>query len=257
LKSINQDESGIPKRQTKGLSKKVFSFRCFSFGRKRKADGALGQSPNDYKRFNTMKKLIIFDFDGVIVDTFDLAFSIEHQVDPTLTKEQYSKSCSRGAFDFCREEKEVLKVPAVVDFFAKYEPVVLNMECVSGIKEVIEKLAKDFSLAIVSSTPEKIIKKFLVKNVLDKYFSVVLGPETDRSKSKNINSLMKKFDFQPSECLFITDTVSDIKEATEVAVDSVAVTWGWQNRELLQAGKPWVIVENPKELLEQICFLSV
>jgi len=50
LKPINQESAGNPKRQTKGLSKKAFSFRCFSFGRKRKADGGLGgKTPSNYK----------------------------------------------------------------------------------------------------------------------------------------------------------------------------------------------------------------
>ena len=54
------------------------------------------------------------------------------------------------------------------------------------------------------------------------------------------------------DCIFVTDTLGDIKEAIKCNVQSIAVTWGFQPKERLLKGNPYAIVETPEELFAAI-----
>jgi phosphoglycolate phosphatase len=58
-----------------------------------------------------------------------------------------------------------------------------------------------------------------------------------------------KYGIGAEDCLFITDTLGDIKEAHHMKVPTVAVTWGYQSIETLKKGAPPRIVNTPQELL--------
>ena len=52
--------------------------------------------------------------------------------------------------------------------------------------------------------------------------------------------------------IFITDTLGDIREAAQVAIPAIGVTWGFHPRARLEKGNPLVIVDTPKELYEKV-----
>jgi phosphoglycolate phosphatase-like HAD superfamily hydrolase len=52
----------------------------------------------------------------------------------------------------------------------------------------------------------------------------------------------------PKDCIFVTDTIGDIKEARHFDILSIAVTWWYHPRKLLLSEKPYQIVESPREL---------
>lgn len=184
---------------------------------------------------------ISFDFDGVIAPTFDLAFSIMEEADPSLTMQAYRDAFNGNIYDS--------DLSPVTDFFDKYEPHLMRLPIIPGIADVIEMLAQKHSLSIVSSTPERIIKTFLGQHKLDKCFSIILGTEVEKSKIKKFEMLFIEQGIGPDDCVFITDTLGDINEAREVDVKSIAVTWGFHNYTTLQDGNPYRIVETPAELL--------
>ena len=51
---------------------------------------------------------------------------------------------------------------------------------------------------------------------------------------------------------FITDTLGDIKEANKVGIESIGITWGYQDKAKLQKGNPKKIVDTPTELLDYL-----
>ncbi|MBU1557929.1 hypothetical protein KKC45_03125 [Patescibacteria group bacterium] len=52
--------------------------------------------------------------------------------------------------------------------------------------------------------------------------------------------------------MFITDTLGDIREASEMDIKSIGVTWGFHNRETLKRGNPFNIAEKPEDLSSAI-----
>ena len=52
--------------------------------------------------------------------------------------------------------------------------------------------------------------------------------------------------------MFITDTIGDLREARHVHLRSIAVTWGYHPKELLEAENPFRIVSEFDEIKEII-----
>lgn len=194
-------------------------------------------------------KIVFFDFNGVIADSFDAAFAVNKMIYPLITEDIYRKRFEGNINDDLKEE-EIKKVHHDnVDFFAEYEPRLLACDIFPGMKEVIEAGAKDCTLVIVSSTNTDLIKKFLSLHHIDHYFTEIMGNDVHKSKIAKIEMALDKYRIDANDCLFITDTLGDIKEAHHMKVPTVAVTWGYQSIETLAKGNPSRIVNTSQKLL--------
>ena len=60
--------------------------------------------------------------------------------------------------------------------------------------------------------------------------------------------VFEKYNIGPDDCVMITDSKGDILEAREKDVESIAVTWGFNNYDVLLSGEPFRIVRLPDEL---------
>ena len=101
-------------------------------------------------------KIILFDFDGVIADSFNITFEINKIIDHKIvTKEDFQNLFDGNINDWTKEfsygEEEIKRINN--EFFAKYAPQVEKVKMIPGIKEVIVELAKTYTLLIISSTP--------------------------------------------------------------------------------------------------------
>jgi phosphoglycolate phosphatase len=190
------------------------------------------------------KKLIIFDFDGVIIDSSRLSYDLLVQTNPELDYDSFKKM-SNG--NFLESVGEIVHNPS---FREQYRSGVSEIHIAPSIHKAIFELSKKYSLAIVSSASEVTIKMLLNSEGLLEKFQDILGAETHSSKVIKIGSLVEKYSVAPSDIAFITDTLGDIREGNIAGVNSIGVTWGLHNRETLELGSPVVIIEKP-ELLEE------
>lgn len=139
-----------------------------------------------------------------------------------------------------------------MEFFRAYEEGLLLHDCVPGMPELIENLAKDYVLLIISSTIYGPIHNFLTKHQLRQHFVDILGLEVSKDKTKKIKQVFDAYSVEPSDCLFITDTLGDIKESGKMRVKCIAVTWGFHSKETLDEGSPLAVVETPAQLANVI-----
>ncbi|HWQ59994.1 MAG TPA: HAD hydrolase-like protein [Candidatus Fimivivens sp.] len=191
-------------------------------------------------------KEIIFDFDGVIHDTF--CFHLEHLrtfFGVTLTARELRDMSNGNIFESLPEQLKDADWGAYADHIGmSFSLLPLRAE----IRDTIEALAADYSLHIITSASGKVVEDFLVGNGVRKRFGDVLGWEHDRSKSVKFDSIFEKYDADPSGCVFVTDTLGDILEAREVGVRTIAIDTGFHDRETLLKGKPHAIISNLEEL---------
>jgi len=198
------------------------------------------------------KKLVIFDFDGVLADTLPFAFKLHKENNPTFTWDKYQKFGMGNFFDFMNKlvNGEMHIFPK--DFDDKYKEHIEKINVEDVLSETIKILSKDYILTVVSSTAGNVINKFLTKEKLRNYFSDILGLEIDKDKTKKINNLLQKYNILSDNAVLITDTAGDIKEADLCKVKSIGVTWGLHNREILEKANPTFIIDDPKDLLSTI-----
>lgn len=194
-----------------------------------------------------MKKVVIFDFDGVIVDSCQVSYGINIEVAPDLKYSEWQSWFEGNVFETVRED---LAKKSVRDaFYEKYNSRLLGVLPVAGIKNVLKSLAQDYILTIVSSSSNIAVTSYLKKHNLNSYFADTLTMEVHASKVEKFKMIIKKYDITPNEALMITDTLGDIKEANQVGIKSIAVSWGVHDREKLAVGLPSFTIDEPGEIV--------
>jgi len=193
-----------------------------------------------------MIRAVIFDFDGVIHDTFSIAYKISKHFTPNITIEEYKDYFNGNVYSNVEitPEREI----KFRELQAKeFSPLIINED----VKSHLIEIKQNFELFIVSSNWEEHLNMYLKNNSIG-HFSEVLGCDTDKSKVKKINMILDKYNLKADECIFITDTLGDLKEANTAGVRSIAVDFGFHNKARLELGKPWKIVSKFNELLSEI-----
>ncbi len=184
-------------------------------------------------------KLVIFDFDGVLVNTSDLIYSIFDSQNPHLTKEFFVQMHDGNFHERVKDAVEKHGYQPADKYHERYSAGLLELTTEDVVRKLIIDLYKKYNLAIVSSTRGDSIVKKLEKENIREYFSDVLGMDSHLSKVVKIQSLLEKFSLSSEEVIFVTDTLGDIKEGNECGVASIGVTWGMHDRKTLEKGEPY------------------
>ncbi|MES3032157.1 MAG: HAD-IA family hydrolase [Patescibacteria group bacterium] len=198
-------------------------------------------------------KLIIFDFDGVLVDTLIMTYEITKEINPEMSLEDF-RLLNNG--NFLHSIENSLTIKNHPEFFERYKEESRELKIPPSLKDLIYKLSKECTLAIVSSSLSSLIKDILDREDAMPYFMDILGSDLHKSKVFKNKMLLEKYKVDPKDAVFITDTVGDILEARECGIKSIAVTWGFQDAESLQKAKPAKIVSMPEDLMQAITELT-
>lgn len=198
------------------------------------------------------KKLVMFDFDGVLVNTIEISYQIHKIKNKDLTWERFQSFHDGNFLDgIGKAIKEGLHVVSD-DFYGQYKKKLDLLTIHDILHDAILHLATYYNLIMISSTRSSLIMEFISKENLSGCFSEILGQDIHSSKIVKIKSMLDKYKLLPSDAVFITDTLGDIKEANECGVISIGVTWGAHSRETLQKGSPAVIIDDPQDLVSAI-----
>lgn len=192
------------------------------------------------------KDIFIFDFDGVIVDSFDVCFDIECRMNPRATIDSFLKRFEGNVFSSLKETK--IDDSYIHDYFSLYKKEILTLGIPEKRKETLQALSKKYDLAIVTSCAEYVVEPFLEKEDSLGFFDYIYGYETEKSKKKKFEMLFDVYKKANDSSLFITDSLGDLLEAQEVAVDTVAVTSGFHDEATLKRGNPSYIVSDLGDL---------
>ncbi|MDZ4295809.1 MAG: HAD hydrolase-like protein [Patescibacteria group bacterium] len=195
------------------------------------------------------RKIVLFDFDGVIVSTFELCYSIARKQMPGLEPENYRRFFEGNIYRVDWASEGIAPRDNSDDFFTEYTPRLMEHVLVPGIATVVATLVGRYTLIIVSSTVEPAIDAFLQAHGLRPFFADILGRNASESKSVKVRMVLERYGAADDDCLMITDTLGDLREAAAVGVRGLAVAWGFHGREILMQGSPVAIVEEPAALV--------
>lgn len=190
---------------------------------------------------------IIFDFDGVIIDSFHAALETvrEHNPGVTITEVDY-RSCFEGNVYEVAQAKNFCSV--YEGFFERYLPRLMALPPIEGRKELVEELAARYPLVLVSSTDSSVLRAWLESNGIGNCFEGILGSDISKSKVEKFRMLMEKDGLAPEAYLFVTDTLGDLREAEKVGISCIAVTGGFHSEETLKQGKFFALAHSSEEL---------
>jgi len=210
-----------------------------------------------------MKKLIIFDYDGVIVDSFPSLHKVYQGICKELKKscpeslEEFQKTYGENSAE-CHKNlgftgSEIL----IGNKIYKEEIVKKDVQPFKGIIETIKELSKSYEMVAISSAPDTVIKTELEKFGISKYFKEITGRRIigtmRREKSEEIKLAVKKYS-TPENTISIGDRNIDFIEGTKAGLKNIIlVDYGWgYNKESISEYNQKFIIKTPLELIEAI-----
>ena len=196
---------------------------------------------------------LIFDFDGTICDSVCLSVEVINKI---LQEHGYEKvglgKLRRIGIKGLAKSRNIpiSKIPKIALEYRKYvETINENAVPFKGIKAILKTLSKKHTLGILTSN-----KKGNVQNFLDKwnlnYFDFVYSEKDVFGKDKVLKKIIFKHNLKRKETYYIGDETRDVEAAKKLKIKTVAVTWGFESKELLMKSDPNIIITKPTDLLK-------
>ena len=204
-----------------------------------------------------MARTLIFDFDGTIADTLDITMGIAQK----LT----NRFGNRNRIDL---DKEALRKMDIKSFMRRFGipwyriPAAVDMSrdelkrhadgirIFEGMKQVIENLRQSFSLGILTTNKVETVHRVLKNNAIDlTAFRFIVGGGSLFGKKKILSRIRRSEKLEKSKMVYIGDEVRDIQAARKFRIATVAVSWGYNDREVLKEQRPDHLVDQPLDLM--------
>lgn len=183
-----------------------------------------------------MIKAIIFDFDGVIVESNDIKAKAFAELFKNENKNAIRKIIgyhlnNTGVSRYKKIKfiyKHLLNRPlgraefsSLCNNFATLVlEKIIKAEFVKGAKEFLENYYSKYKFFLLSATPHKEIKEIIQRRQLSHFFKTIYGAPVEKSNA--IREILKKESFKGSEALYVGDAMSDYLAAKASAVNFVA-----------------------------------
>lgn len=192
-----------------------------------------------------MIRVIIFDFDGVIVlGTNEGYFTCYHQaldkvgvkLDPKEEKrriiEWWGKGYKKQLELLLKEHQELL--PAAITAYEKcyYSPVFTrNIRLVKGAKQALERLSKKYILAIASGMMRKTMDNLIIKFNISYFKKIVTNEDVQKEQDKKpatfmINKILRDLSLVSHQAVYIGDAKNDVVMAKNAGVTPIVVLTG-------------------------------
>lgn len=202
------------------------------------------------------KKTVIFDFDGTIVDSLETVVKIFnfHARDfglPKLKKSEVENLRGMSYWQIIEKfQVPLIKIPFIITRVRSEIKNNLNeIALFPGIKETIHALKiKGYIIGMLTSNMEENVIIFLRKHQI-KDFDFIHSESNIFGKGWALKKLLKKYKFRPEEVIYIGDEVRDIEACRENFIDSIAVTYGFNTREVLKRSHPTYLADKSTDIL--------
>lgn len=182
-------------------------------------------------------KAIIFDFDGVILDSARLktdAFAQVYRSEPpdrvaavVAYQEQHGGIGRREKFAhferavFGRTGDEATVDRLCRQFAGIIEESMLTCAFIPGAQVVLARLEDRVPMHVVSGMPEEDLKAVIEKRGLSRYFRTVSG--SPRSKHAEFLNVMAMEGAQATECLAVGDSPTEFHAARKIGIPFLAI----------------------------------
>ena len=194
--------------------------------------------------------LIIYDFDGTLVDTlFDIADSVNLSlVDlglPQLPRKTIRKYIGKGVERLMTQALEgscFTDIPRAVALFKKHysENLVKHTDFYPYGREILEHF-RNKKQAICSNKPEIFVRKILESLDGLQHFQAIIGGDSVKTKKPHpagLDLILKKLKVPPDEAVLIGDSPVDIETGKRAGVYTCVVNYGLGLPEEIAAASP-------------------
>jgi len=209
---------------------------------------------------------IVWDFDGVVVDTSrDIAnagnYALRKLGLPEQPVETLASYIGGGAEPLVRkmlggraEELFAQALPLLLNRYKEYP--FQDTTLYPGMREVLEHYARAGKrMGIATNKVQPITLRILQGLEIERYFDALIGPEDVTQRKPHPEAVLKTLDAlrtPAGRAVMIGDTAADIGAGKAAGTVTVGVTYGYGSREEVAGAGPDLLIDSAAELLEHI-----
>lgn len=210
------------------------------------------------------KKLIIFDWDGTLMDSIGLIVESMHIAGEAhgftntdqAVKDIIGLSLMYGIEILYPQASEAQKLAIQQSYAEYYIPNSHRTPFFAPIENMLLTLKQqDKQLAVATGKKRKGLDRVLEASASHHYFTITRC--ADESGSKPDPQMLRDildYTNQPiSQAVFIGDSIYDIQMANRLGMTSIAVNYGTASSNELAAEQPTYQVDTPQELVALLC----
>lgn len=215
-----------------------------------------------------MKKTVIFDLDGTLLNTLDdLADSTNYALSkfgyPTRTIDEVRQFVGNGvaklierAIPEGKNNPNFEKCLAI--FKENYAQNMYNKTApYNGIIEMLSNLkSKGIKIAVVSNKFDLAVKE-LCKKYFEGFIDFAAGENDAQGIKKKpapdtVISVLNEFNFAPEDAVYVGDSDVDIMTAKNSKMPCISVTWGFRDEKFLLENGATILINAPSEIYNHL-----
>lgn len=208
-----------------------------------------------------MKRFIIYDLDGTLVDTLeDIAQAANHMLrllqKPPLDPDTVRRSVGMGLKDLVKgclqtDDPKLIDEGTRVwwDYYGQH--LVDHSRLYPGARDVLEHF-KTRQQAVLTNKPNPFSRQLLETLGVGDYFREIIGPDEPHPKKPDpavVRAMMERAGVTVEETLIIGDSPVDIQTGRNAGVLTVVLSHGLADEAELRAARPDLLVKDFPELL--------
>lgn len=215
-----------------------------------------------------MKKAVIFDLDGTLLNTLDdLADSTNYALSrfgyPTRTIDEVRQFVGNGvaklierAIPEGKNNPNFEKCLAI--FKENYAQNMYNKTApYNGIIEMLSNLkSRGIKIAVVSNKFDLAVKE-LCKKYFEGFIDFAAGENEAQGIKKKpapdtVISVLNEFNFAPEDAVYVGDSDVDIMTAKNSKMPCISVTWGFRDEKFLLENGATILINAPSEIYNHL-----
>lgn len=207
-------------------------------------------------------RFLFFDLDGTLLNTLDdlrdavNTILVRYQM-PEITPEQTAAFVGNGAGHLIHcavpegtpEEQEKKILAEYRQYYQEHCQV--RTAPYSGIPEMLERLKEaGCVMAVVSNKPDAAVKE-LNRHFFKRLLDSAIGESAEirrKPAPDTVFEAMRQTGAEQSSSVYIGDSEVDIETARNAGLPCISVSWGFRNKQELEAAGAQVIAGNAEEL---------
>jgi HAD superfamily hydrolase (TIGR01509 family) len=201
-------------------------------------------------------KVVIFDFDGTIADTFETVLQITNDLAtelgyPCPTPEDVQRLRNLDSREIIRQSGiPLFRLPFLMKRLkAELRNEIHKLKPIPAMKDVLIQLKqRGTPMGIVTSNSQENVQTFLRNHDLVDLFEFTHSGTTLFGKGRVIRQLLKQHNLKPGNVVYVGDETRDIEAAKNIQIRVIAVAWGFNSAEALARQNPDFMIHQPGEL---------
>ena len=213
-----------------------------------------------------MKKLVIFDLDGTLLNTItDLGkacnYALQEMGFATHPIQAYAYMVGNGVRNLMKkaqQDADEETIDKLLEHFKYY----YNEHCLDttkpypGITELLQNLkSKDVAVAVASNKYQEATDKIIKGCFPNVDFVAIEGQIEGRNRKPDpsiLFAVLEQYPVAKKDVLYVGDSGVDIECAKRACVESIGVSWGFRSVGELRRANADYIVSHPAEILEHL-----